>query len=207
MNSSDSLHITSLERLADRADRWSGFYRSNLDPCVQASADRFAGMAAGHRFRAAELAYDARGGMTEAQAERARLLRAPVASFTSPGGRAFTVGDGRHSGRWDGDSLWCDEWPVLLDGEQAGKLFRSLKYGTTADGQPRWHATIRQLYWDKAHDAPTGIGFDVAAFDTAEQALAAWGRSADQILDWFEGKPVMGSYGMVQRAPGSEAEQ
>ena len=130
-----------------------------------------------------------------------RALPPPVESFTSAGGRVFAVAVGEHEERWHGDALWTDVWQILLDGVPAGKLIRDLAYGTTASGEPRCHATTRDLYWARAGDAPTGIGFDVAAFDSAEQALAAWGRSADQICDWAEGKPVIGSYGVVQRVP------
>lgn len=129
-----------------------------------------------------------------------RALPPPLESFTSAGGRAFTVGAGEHSERWDGDALWTDVWSISHDGIAAGKLYRSLSYGVTASGEPRWHATTRELFWNRAPDAPTGIGFDVAAFDTAEEALAAWGRSADQICDWAEGKPVIGSYGVARRS-------
>jgi len=123
-----------------------------------------------------------------------RSLVAPIKTFRSVGGREFTVGRGEHEERCKGDPLWSDTWPLLHEGRPAGKLFRSLNYGTTADGAPRWQASTRELFWSKASDAPTGIGFDVAAFDTPEQALAAWGRSADEILDWAAGKPVRSIY-------------
>lgn len=126
-------------------------------------------------------------------------MRSPVASFTSAGGRTFTVGEGEHEERFPLDTLWSDTYPILLDGKPAGKLFCSDRYGRTCGNLPRWHASTRELYWSKAADAPTGIGFDVAAFDTAEAACAAWARSADQILDWSEGKPVRGQFGIVQR--------
>jgi hypothetical protein len=131
-------------------------------------------------------------------------LHPPLASFSSEGGRTFTVEAGLHSERWEGDPLWNDAWPIRLDGNKAGKLFRNLNYGVTAEGLPRWHASTRELYWSKAGDAPTGIGFDVSAFDTPELALAAWARSADQILDWSEGKPVPSLYsktGFFQKKP------
>jgi hypothetical protein len=127
-------------------------------------------------------------------------LPPPLESFTSAGGRTFVVLAGAHEERWDGDALWTDVWSITLDGAPAGKLYRSLSYGTTASGEPRWHATTRELFWNRASDAPTGVGFDVAAFDSAEEALAAWGRSADQICDWAEGKPVNGHVRVV-RAP------
>ncbi len=121
-------------------------------------------------------------------------LEPPIASFTSKAGRTFTVEAGEHSERWPEDPLWSDIWPIHFEGQAAGKLYRNLSYGKTAEGLPRWQATTRELFWTRASDAPTGIGFDVAAFDTAEQAFAAWARSADQILDWAEGKPVPSVY-------------
>ena len=126
-------------------------------------------------------------------------LAPPVTSFTSAGGRRFTLSRGVHEERWKGDSLWSDTWRILYEGVPAGKLFRSLSYGTGADGKPRWHATTRELFWGHASDAPTGIGFDVAAFDTAKKALEAWGRSADQILDYEEGKSVPTLYGTAKK--------
>jgi hypothetical protein len=118
-------------------------------------------------------------------------LPAPLGAFTSPGGRAFDVSPGTRSERWAGDSLWSECWPICHGGVVAGKLFRDLNYGKTSAGEPRWHATIRELYWDTANglgrlDLGRGIGYDVAAFDTAGEAVAAWARSADQILDRAE---------------------
>lgn len=130
-------------------------------------------------------------------------LAPPVQTFTSRGGRQFGVEAGEHDERWEGDPLWSDSWPIVHEGRTAGKLFRNLSYGTGATGAPRWQASTRELFWAKAPDAPTGIGFDVAAFDTAEQALAAWARSADEILDWAAGKPVRSIYaktGVFQKA-------
>lgn len=121
-------------------------------------------------------------------------LSAPINAFTTPGGRRFTLSRGTHSERFAGDTLWGDSFPILYDGKRAGLLFRSLSYGVTKAGKPRWHASTRNLYWTHAPGAPTGIGFDVAAFDSARECLAAWGRSADQILDWEEGKPVRNGY-------------
>ncbi len=116
-------------------------------------------------------------------------------TFTSNGGRAFFIGEySRCDERFQDDPLWSETWEVLHGGSLAGKLFRSVTYGRTANGEPRWHASATALWWARANDAPTGIGFDVAAFDTPEQALAAWARSADEILDWAEGKPVRSIY-------------
>ena len=129
-------------------------------------------------------------------------VKTPVQSFKTKGGRTFTVGDGTHDERYKGDPLWSDCFPILLDGKPAGKLFWNENYGKTVDGKPRWQASTRELYWSKAADAPTGVGFDVSAFDTAEECLKAWGRSADEILDWSEGKQVLNIYsktGYVQK--------
>jgi hypothetical protein len=122
-------------------------------------------------------------------------IYAPINSFTSVGGRRLTLSRGeRRPERFPGDTIWCDSFPILYEGKRAGLLFRSLNYGRTAKGKPRWHASTRELYWTYAADAPTGVGFDVAAFDSARECLAAWGRSADQILDWKDGKPVQNVY-------------
>lgn len=131
-----------------------------------------------------------------------KKLSAPVKHFDSAGGRRFTVGRGEHESRHPDDALWSDHWPILLDGKIAGRLFRNLSYGQGPTGKPRWQATTRELFWSHASDAPTGIGFDVAALDTAEEALAAWGRKADEILDWEAGRPVPSIYsktGVFQR--------
>jgi hypothetical protein len=133
-----------------------------------------------------------------------KLLSSPINSFTSAKGRRFTLSRGeRRPERFPGDTIGYDSFPILYEGKRAGLLFRSLNYGRTAKGKPRWHASTRELYWTYAADAPTGVGFDVAAFDSARECLAAWGRSADQILDWEEGKPVQNGYsktGVSQKA-------
>lgn len=132
-------------------------------------------------------------------------IQPPLTSFVSPGGRTFTVEPGEHWERFPDDNLWHDGFPILFEGKPAGKLYRSESYGRTAKGDPRWQASTRDLFWTAdVRDAPTGIGFDVAAFDTAEACLVAWGRSADQILDYAEGKPVVTSYvkgGIAQKKP------
>ena len=119
--------------------------------------------------------------------QEAPRSKAPAKRFKSPDGRTFTLGKmQRTPPRFEGDHLWTETWPILYKGDPAGKLFRSEKYRAPLE----WHASTRELYWKYARDAPTGIGFDVAAFATPQEALTAWGRSADQILDWSEGKPV-----------------
>jgi hypothetical protein len=108
----------------------------------------------------------------------------PVRSFRSDGGRTFTVERGLHWERYAGDPLWSDTFHILFRDDHAGKLFRSLSYGTTRAGKPRWHASISELRGRNLSDLPRGIGFDVGPFDTVEETLAAWGQSADQILDF-----------------------
>jgi len=118
--------------------------------------------------------------------EAAPRSKAPPKRFKSPGGRTFTLGSmERTPPRFEGDRSWQEMWPILYKSEPAGKLFRSATYRAPLE----WHATTRELYWKYASKAPTGIGFDVAAFATPKEALDAWGRSADQILDWSEALP------------------
>lgn len=105
--------------------------------------------------------------------------------FTSPGGHSFTF---RRSERSD---VWGH---IYYDGLPAGQVFN----GATYPGKP-FSASTRALYWRMAGDAPVGVGFDVAAFETLDECLTAWGRSADEILDWHEGKPVTTLYGTVMR--------
>lgn len=110
--------------------------------------------------------------------------------LTSKSGHTFVVLPPEHSPvRFPGDPLWCDTFEVTLDGHPAGKLFRSESYGRTADGEPRWHASIsglrnRLLKWGE--DGPTPYMFDVAAFDTFEECFAAWARHADGLLAWHK---------------------
>lgn len=122
------------------------------------------------------------------------VLPPPTNSFTSAGGRVFQIGFGMHEERSKTDLFWTDSWPILFEGRPAGKLFRDLMYGRDV---PRWHASTRDLYWSKAADAPTGIGFDVGVHDALEDAIADWGRRADEILDWAEGKPVYSIYSKI----------
>jgi hypothetical protein len=49
-------------RMFEGCERWSGYFVSNMERASQERAAEFTGAAAGHRFRANELAYDARGG-------------------------------------------------------------------------------------------------------------------------------------------------
>lgn len=111
-------------------------------------------------------------------------MKPPIKAFSSAGGRTFTVKEGTHDERWDGDPLWMKTWPITYKGKPAGKLFQSLNYGTTKSGEPRWHASTREIYWAYVKGEAQGIGYDVAAFDSAKEALGAWADSADQILDF-----------------------
>lgn len=109
----------------------------------------------------------------------------------SPGGRVFYTTLERplsthHSTPED------ETWSILYEGEPAGKLYRGDTYGHTSSGLPRWHASTRGLYWRHASAIFVAhIGFDVAAFDSAEEAMEAWLQSADQILDCWDRKPVL----------------
>ena len=114
-------------------------------------------------------------------------------TYVSAQGRTYVVGEPEQRvPRFEGDTLWCDTYPVTLDGEPAGKLFKSESYGLTTSGEPRWHASLadmrnRHLGWGE--QTPYGLGFDVAAFDSIGECLAAWGRNADALLDWRAKNP------------------
>lgn len=116
-----------------------------------------------------------------------------TSGFRTPAGRAGSLGEREPRERWPGDPLAYAEWAIFLEGTRAGTLYQGNDYGTAGAGEGRFHASLNQLRWDHS-DIPTGLGFDVAAFDTAEETLAAWGRNADEILDWTAGKEVRSIY-------------
>jgi hypothetical protein len=119
---------------------------------------------------------------------------APPKSFTSPGGRAFKLGRAEHvKPRYKGDTFWSDTWPIFLNGKEAGAVWRNLTYGTTAEGKPKWSASLTKLVWSGPMP-PTGLGFDVSGCDTAADCLAKFAHNADQVLDWREGKAVRSMY-------------
>jgi len=126
----------------------------------------------------------------------------PPSRFTTSGGRVFTLGPVEHSKeRPPHSSFWYDRRPIFYKGKRAGSLLRNMNYGTTVDGKPRWQGSLNDLRWS-GELPPTGIGFDVSAFDTPLEALAAWGHNADEVLDWRAGKPVRSIYsktGILQR--------
>jgi hypothetical protein len=122
-------------------------------------------------------------------AAKKRKRRHPVEgkktrAFTSPGGRRFVLGAGKEE-PIPSDVLHA-EYPILRGGKRVGTLWRTAGYGRTKDGGPRYTATVNQLQW-MGELPPTGLGFDVAAFDSPDEALRAWGRSADQILNFRAG--------------------
>jgi hypothetical protein len=126
------------------------------------------------------------------------MINPPVKRFRSPGGRHFVVRAGEHV---EHRPFWHDVFPIYMQGRRVGTLWRDENYGKTADGHPRWTATTREVCWSGPLP-PLGLGFDVAAFDTARDALDAWARSVDQVLDWREGKRVRSIYsktGFYQR--------
>lgn len=122
----------------------------------------------------------------------------------SHGGRVFYTEIERpnvHNRSPDGET-----WIILYEGALAGRLYRDDMYGRTSIGALTSHASTRGLYWRYASDAPIGIGFDVSGCDSVEEAMAAWLRKADEILDWSEGIPVSSIYsrtGVTQRSRGN----
>lgn len=104
--------------------------------------------------------------------------------FTSPGGRRFTLAP---------VFLSHDEWDIFHKGKRAGSIWRTLNYGTTAEGKPRWSASLKEIVWSGPLP-PTGLGFDVVGCNAAAECLAQWGHNADEILDWREGQSVRNIY-------------
>ncbi len=119
------------------------------------------------------------------KAKKRHTLAKVPGSFQSAGGRTFYVGKGEHDAGY-GDR-WSDRFPILMDGKEVGDIYQNTNYGLTKDGKGRWQGSLNKLRW-AGPLAPTGLGFDVAAFDSPEDVLSAWGRNADQVLDWREGK-------------------
>lgn len=113
----------------------------------------------------------------------------PLESFTTPGGRTFKIRDGMHQPpRFKGDTISPGtRWPIVYDGEEAGALYFDLLYDRE---KPSFHASPNKLRWHFSADAPTGIGFDTSKHETLESVLASFAHSADEILDWHEGKRV-----------------
>jgi hypothetical protein len=119
----------------------------------------------------------------------------PPRSFTSPGGRHFTLGKAEHiKPRFKGDTFWSDTWPVLLNGKEVMSLWRNLNYGLGPTGKPRWQGSLTKLQWSGGGLPPTGLGFDVSGCATAADCLERMGRNADDVLDWREGKEVKSIY-------------
>ena len=111
-------------------------------------------------------------------------------SFRSPGGRRFTVSPRvERNARWEGDPLWSEKRAILRGKKQVGKLWESDKYGPDRP----WQVTTRELSWG-GELPPTGIGFDGGPHATAAEALAEFGRIADEVLDWRDGKRVPSIY-------------
>jgi hypothetical protein len=113
----------------------------------------------------------------------------PFKSFTTAGGRRFTIGPGEHEERFPGDDrFWSDTYPIFHGKKEVGKLYRNLNYGEGPHG-PRWGISGKLTWMLKRKESvPLGLGFDVVGKDTAELAVLEWGRNADRLLDWDEGK-------------------
>lgn len=124
------------------------------------------------------------------------LLAPPsVESFRSPGGRRFVLADAEADSRYAGDELWSHDFAVYLmlptppgGPKHVGTIFRSWKYGITDAGMPRWTGSLSFLRWATTFNLPRDCGYDVAAFDDVESCVAAWAKSADQILDHVKDK-------------------
>lgn len=123
------------------------------------------------------------------RARHGLTVDAPMASFTSPCGRAFEMRAGTFSPpRFKGDDLGVGiRWPIFFKDEPAGTISFDLMYDRK---KPSYHGTPTKLYWRFASDAPDGVGFDISKCETLEEVIDRWTRRADEILDWYEGRPV-----------------
>lgn len=111
--------------------------------------------------------------------------------FKSPGGRHFHVAAGadEHGG-----------YPVRRGRKRVGTLWNDAR---SYPDNP-WRVSTRQLAFAGAVP-PTGIGFDGSPKSTRAEALADFGRIADEVLDWRAGKKVRSIYsktGFYQKAKG-----
>lgn len=101
--------------------------------------------------------------------------------FRSPAGRQFAVAARMEPAGY---------YQILKGGKVVGKLWKSDKYGP----EKPWQVTTRELYWSGGGELPLGLGFDGGPHRTARGALAEFGRIADDVLDYREGKPVRSIY-------------
>ena len=95
--------------------------------------------------------------------------------FDSPGGRHFAV-----SSQLDKHKRG---YLIFHDGKEVGTLHRTTDYGPAF----KWMITTRQLAWS-GELPPLGIGFDGSPKATVNEALAQFGRIADDVLDWRAGR-------------------
>lgn len=119
---------------------------------------------------------------------KTKVERVPK-SFKSPGGRRFIVSS--HIDRSaSGPYRFAQSRAILKGGKQVGKLWESDSYGPELP----WQVTTRELSWGGGGLPPHGIGFDGGPHATVSEALAEFGRIADQVLDWRAGKRVRSIY-------------
>jgi hypothetical protein len=112
-------------------------------------------------------------------------------SFTSPAGRRFTLGRvERTKPRFEGDPFWTDVWPIFMGEKQVGRLWRGAIYGRELP----WGTTTRELCWAEFPLPPLGLGFDGPPAATVQEAMAVFGRIADEVLDWRADKRVRSVY-------------
>lgn len=117
-------------------------------------------------------------------------------TFTTPGGRTFTVGapEEDHPPHVH-PSFYSIVWRITnADGREVGAIYQTSNYGRTPSGGRFFQGSLSKLIWMQPEMPPTGVGFDVGPEATMERVLERWGRNADQVLDWTDGKPVHASY-------------
>lgn len=112
-------------------------------------------------------------------------------SFTSPGKRRFTVETRAHrEERYEGDPLWSERRDISRGGKVVGILWKSETYGPDL----LWRDSTKAIRLTGGEYPPKGIGFDGGPHATAAEALAEFGRIADEVLDWRAGKRVRSIY-------------
>ena len=122
-----------------------------------------------------------------------------IRAFTSPGGRRFTVGPAETEihlkSPYGKDAV---TYPIYRGKKRVGSISQDEVYARGPGGQMRWHGSLNELRW-QGPLPPTGLGFDVSASDTMDEALGRFARSADQVLNFRAGKMTSSDHG--QAAP------
>lgn len=110
--------------------------------------------------------------------------KAPPASFVSPGGRKFTTK------KMEKDHPVGEVWAVFYAGKRVGSIWITRSYGP----DPEWMGDVKELSWSGPTFPPTGLGFDSGPEASLSSLIEKWSRTADDLLDYYAGKPVRSMY-------------